>query len=177
MTEPFLSQGELEQAAFELLTCSSISRYVRQAKNEAARSRVFRTLQVQPQLAKRIITRIRELRRALVKRKQRDVPEIEMAVLLAGLSRTAFREVDELLVEIGLLETPVFSLLSALSRILRQERPTSISILLQEPPSPGARESDSYKNGSSDFTFPIPGFKRIPQSIKNIPTEMKEMWA
>ena len=120
--DTLLKQEELADAAFDLLTSSSFERYARMAKRAAARSQLHGDLKTAPEMIPRVVRRAKELWRTLRRSGQRDVPEIELAVLLAMLAQTSTPEVDELLVDLSLVDSPTVAWAGALARKLLHER-------------------------------------------------------
>jgi len=124
----FLSTEELENAAFYLLTSSSVERYVRIAKNIATQSGVSAQLQANSDLAMPLLVRARQLWRRILLNACRDVPEFELAVLLPVLAKTALPEVSDFLLSLASIDRHNCAWISALARRLCQERPTNVDL-------------------------------------------------
>lgn len=114
--------GELNDAAFALLTTSSLGRYIRTAKEAATRSTLRRWLGREPERIPDILAHARTSWRAVLDTTERDVPEWELAIVLPILARTAGSEVDGLLQTVAVSERPNAAWLAALARRLLQER-------------------------------------------------------
>ena len=119
--EPLLSREELEDAAFYLLTCSSIERYVRMAKRVAAQSGLSDRVSTDPRLIHTLIDYARELWKKILSTTRRDISELELAVLLPILARTGVREVEYLLLALSLVDHTNAAWISGLARRLRLE--------------------------------------------------------
>jgi len=120
-----ISEEALKEAAFLLLTSSSIERYVRLSKTSFATQELRRALTIGAVTAPMLIERADRLWRQLLQVKQRDLPEVELATILATLAITAVPEVSKLLERISLIDGPSVAWISALARRLLQERPTN----------------------------------------------------
>lgn len=125
---PLFSKEELEDAAFYLLTCSSAERYARMAKDLAVRSKLSSDLKTNPDLTKGALRRARDLWKEILSNKQRDIPELELAVLLPLLAQTASSEVDDLLLALGLVDRPNAAWIGVLARRLRIERASNLDL-------------------------------------------------
>lgn len=112
----------LSKAAFALLSSSTVHRYARMAKSLAATSRLRSALYASQVTTKELFMHAEGLWRQLVGQKQRDLPEVELALILATLGETAVGEVDNLLIRISMTDKAPVSWISALARRLYHER-------------------------------------------------------
>lgn len=120
-TLPLLSSEQLADAAFHLLTSSSLDRYARMARGAATRSGLAQRVAAQPSLIPALLGRGRELLRELRRLSTRDVPEVELAMVLSTLAHTAEPAVGRLLRDIGVDDRPSLAWLAALARSLLKE--------------------------------------------------------
>ena len=90
-TSPILTEKELSQAAFDLLTSSSIKRYSHFAQQHgddlAARIHDAESIAKEVESIQDVILRAQALQREVATAQERDVQEVELAVLLATLVR------------------------------------------------------------------------------------------
>lgn len=124
--ESLLPENELAAVAFGLLTSSSIERYVHVARDAAAR--LTKQLQHVPTQWMRVVERAEHLWREAVQGTHREPAEVELAVLLSALARTATPGVDDLLAIISLIDQPPVAWLSALARNLRMHRSATLTL-------------------------------------------------
>jgi hypothetical protein len=124
--ESYLSETQMQDGAFLLLSSSSLDRYARMANLLA--QPILGRLREEPDSANRAVERSRRLLQELLLAGTRDLPEVELAALLAALSQTGIREVGKLLDEVGLLDAAPVLWISALARRLRQARVTTVSM-------------------------------------------------
>ena len=130
-SESFLSNDELEEAAFYLLTCSSIERYLRMAKQVAGQSKLSDRIRINPELIVSVIDRARETFKSILSTDRRDIPEFELAVLLCILTHVSAGEVDNLLLALSLADAPNIAWIRGLARKLRLERASNTDFTLQ----------------------------------------------
>jgi hypothetical protein len=138
-TSPFFSQEELADAAFAMLTSSSLERYARMAQQSAVHAQLREQMQRNPQLIPDLIRRANELRRTILRSAQRDVSEVELAVLLMVLSPTAASTVDQLLLDLSIVNWPAVAWISGLARRILQERRGHAEVIVWQPQQKGAR--------------------------------------
>ena len=122
-TTALFAEQELAEAAFDLLTSTSVDRYVRMAKQAAQRSKLSDRLRVEPTIIPEMLQHAKGLWRTLRGSTQRDVPEVELAILLALLAETGLRDIDSLLVDLSLVDSPTVAWIGALARRLLHARP------------------------------------------------------
>jgi hypothetical protein len=116
------SQGELADAAFALLTSSSLERYARMAQRAAMQAHLREQLRMNPEMIPELIGQANALRRALLRSAQRDVSEVELAMLLALLARSAAPAIDRLLLDLSVVDRPAVAWVSGLARLLQERR-------------------------------------------------------
>jgi hypothetical protein len=121
------TREELAEAAFVLLTSSTSSRYIRLAKRVALRSQLHARLKREPEMAAILVGHARTLWAQVLKAEQRDVFEIELALLLPVLAGTAEVGVEDLLLTLAVENRPVAAWISALARALLKERASNAS--------------------------------------------------
>jgi hypothetical protein len=122
ITSAVFSQEELADAAFALLTSSSLERYARMAHQAAVRTCLHEQLRMNPQLIPDLIRQTKARWRALLCGDRRDVPEVELAILLTLLAPTAAPAVDQLLIDLSIVDRPAVAWIAGLARRLLQER-------------------------------------------------------
>ena len=122
---PVLTQTETEDGALLLLSSSTIVRYSQVAKQLASRSQLKQRMVADPSMIREIVSYGRAQWCSLANSKQREVPEIEIAILLCLLVETGSPEVDALLSDVGLNNRPAVAWLAALARDLRTQRSTN----------------------------------------------------
>lgn len=115
----YFTHDELSDAAFELLTSSVLGRFARKAQEAAARSDLRTRVEQNPAILESLVRRARDLWQQLLQMEQRGVEEVELSLLLALLSETAWREVPDLLRDIGVVDKPVVAWVAGLARLLR----------------------------------------------------------
>jgi hypothetical protein len=120
-----LAKPELEEAASYLLTSSTVSRYIRLAREVANRSTLAAQLRSDPDFSSRLAMYARERWLELSSSPQRDVQEVELAIILPLLARAPLPSVEALLSDVGLSVRPSAAWIGALARHLISERPTN----------------------------------------------------
>jgi hypothetical protein len=121
-----LSEKFLQDAALELMTSSTIGRYVRVACRLATNEEVtsFESLEED-----KLIAMIGELWRTVLRASHREMSEVELAVLLAYAGKRSNRAIDDLLRMIGLGDrAPAAAWIGALARHLYAGRPSNESV-------------------------------------------------
>jgi len=116
----------LSDGAFLLLGSSSVSRYVRMAGQLAYETTLRNQIESGLVSTDDLLNRARELRAQLAAKKQRDVEEVELAIIIAITSEIASETASELLIELSLNDQPPLTWISALARRLFQERAANI---------------------------------------------------
>ncbi len=127
-TNQLISQVDLEDATFYLLTSSSIERYIRLSKKIASQSALISQIHDHPEFIEAVLMRARILSQQVLILEKRDVAEFELSVLLPVLARTASPVVDEILLTLALSDRSSAAWVSALARTLRSERPSDRDI-------------------------------------------------
>jgi hypothetical protein len=130
--ECVLSEDILREGAFLLLSSSSMNRYLRMAQGLARASSLQARLDIEELSVRDLVARAKWLWRELLSRNQRDVPEIELAIILAALTDNTAIEVSDLLVLVSLNDRPPVTWISALARRLYQSRAENEEIILWE---------------------------------------------
>lgn len=126
-----MEDEEAARVAFELLTCSSIERYVRMSKQAAARSPLRRMLLTSADRIHEVLGHARRLLGELRRSSRRDVPEVELAVILALLAQRADgSEAEDLMIKVAIEIRPSCRWLSALARQLLHEGSSDTTIEL-----------------------------------------------
>jgi hypothetical protein len=131
---PFFSDDELADAAADFITSSTLHRFALKAKEASRRARLRRHVQMVPQMIPSLVERAKSLWYELRRSSYRDIPEVELAILLALLSETAAPGVDELLVDVSLIDQPSVAWIGSLARRLLQEHASNTSRSLTEYP-------------------------------------------
>ena len=127
MTDTAIFPQELRAStAFELFASSSLPRYVRTAIAFSNHPDAVRAFQVKAPSAKELLTLADTLWRKLNDRSERGEEEVDLALLLAAVSRTALEEADELLVTIGMQDKAPLSWISGLARELYTHRSANL---------------------------------------------------
>ncbi|MBI3326726.1 MAG: hypothetical protein HYZ81_08500 [Nitrospinae bacterium] len=128
-------EEKLAEAAFDLLSSSSLERYARKADEHALSSALASELRRTPFIIPDLVDMARRLWRELIRASERDVPEVELALLLGLLAQTASSDVDELLVDLAIVEAPAAAWVSSLARRLLQRRGGNAdrSLWMREP--------------------------------------------
>jgi hypothetical protein len=121
-SENVMQLDELSDAAYALLTASSLGRYIQVAKQVASRSKLRHSLASQPERISRLVSEARHAWRGVLATSERDVFEWELGILLPILAQTAVPEIDGLLRAISLSERQNAAWLGALARRLVHER-------------------------------------------------------
>jgi hypothetical protein len=120
--DDLLNEEQRRRVAFDLLTSSGLDRYVASAQAAEVTQRLRQTLRILPDMEQVLIDRARSLSRQVLASKQRVEAEVDLAILLAALSGYASRQVDQLLAEVGLLDTLSAAWPAGLARRLRRDR-------------------------------------------------------
>ena len=126
MNSRWVEVAVLPEAAFLLSTSSSVNRYVRLAKSLAKASALADYLESGLINDVDLLNRCRELRNVLAAKKQRDVEEIELAVIMAILADVPTEAVSDLLLEFSVYDQSPLTWISALARKLVQDRAFNI---------------------------------------------------
>jgi hypothetical protein len=129
LTEEFLSEG-----VFMLFTCSSLTRYVRMAKLLAQTSGLRARIESGQVTFPDTLKRAEELWREMLRSKERELAEVELAAILAAVAEASIADVSDLLTRISLIDRPSVTWVSALARRLYQDRPTNHDITLPVQP-------------------------------------------
>jgi hypothetical protein len=139
---------ELANAAFDLLTSSTLERYARKAQEAAWGSRLVSKIRENPFLIPQLLDTARRLWRSLLCSVQRDVPEVELALLLSLLARTADPRVDPLLIDLSLIDRGPVTWISALARRLLGERTSNTEQALwqAQPVAMGYMRYETYNS-------------------------------
>jgi hypothetical protein len=136
---PFFSDQELADAAYDFLTSSTSNRFALKAKEAAQRARLRQQVAMVPQMTRSLVERAQTLWRNLRRSPRRDMPGVELAILLVLLSETATQGVDELLVDVSLVDQASVAWIGSLARHLLQERASNTDQHLAEAPLKGVR--------------------------------------
>lgn len=121
-----LSREELAEAAFELLTSSSLARYIRLAKTAGNRSSLHDRLRQQPEIIPELLKRVQFLWTSLLSSERREAFEFELAVLLPMLTHTSDPAVDRVLLKLAIADQPIAAWPAALARRLLRERSANL---------------------------------------------------
>ena len=134
MTKPqsLMSDQSLDEGAFMLLSCSSLSRYVRMAKSLAESSGLRDQIWTGVLSVQDALSRSRFLWSRVMRSAQRSLSEIELAAILAAIAETSSDEVSDILVQLSLQDQHSTAWISALARHLHQERPRNELCILPE---------------------------------------------
>jgi len=127
----FLSEQELSDAAFYLLTSSSTSRYLFVARQAAESSQLKQLILSSPHLLPELVERARSLWSVLLKGQERDASEVELAIVITILAETAEPEVDGLLQYFSIVDRSSSVWIAALARKLLQQRPSNMDIYIE----------------------------------------------
>lgn len=122
----------LSEAAFLLLSSSSVHRYVRMAQSLAASSPLRADLKSNRVTVQQVLRYAQKLWGGALGQKQRGLEEIELAVILAILQESSIEAVDELLIRMSVIDRPPVSWISALARRLYQERASNQEIRIAQ---------------------------------------------
>lgn len=132
-SDDFFSDQELADTAFRLLACSSLYSYVAVAKRASEQANVYARLRSDPGMAGVLVNRARELWKQLLSTTgQRDIAEVELAMLLPMLAHAATRDVDALLRALLLVEKPHAAWISALAKRLYADRSVNLDLTLTD---------------------------------------------
>ena len=115
------TEEELADASFLLLSSSCIARYTRIAQEKAAKIQLNEKLGIFT--VDGLISRAETLWKQIQQTTQRDVPEIELALILAGLAPIPNPRVNELLTQIKLDSGLSMRWISALANNLLRRGP------------------------------------------------------
>ena len=168
-----LSQEELEDAAFYLLTCSTVERYLRMAKSLALKVSLIGQLHSDPGLLETILARARTLRKQMLNSTKREAGEFELAVLLSILAQTASSQVNEDLLTLALWDRPPMAWISALARNLRSERSCDED-LIQHFVKDSSLEAGRTKNSADDDSIPLFDFSLTTSSPEKMVGQLDE---
>lgn len=128
------SETLLAEAAFDLLTSSTLERYIRMATRAVLHAQQQPNWQYNAQHIPNLVTHARSLWRQLLQRGQRDVPEVELALLLTLLAQSASPDIDDLLVICALTDHPAVTWLAALARrLLRDRASNKTEVVFHDP--------------------------------------------
>lgn len=122
---PLFSRDELAESAFELLTSSSVERYIRLAKGAADRSSLRLRLRQEPHILHSALDRAQVLWRELLCSEHREAGEFELAMLLPLLANASEPAVDGLLLRLATADRPNVAWPAALARRLLMGRSTN----------------------------------------------------
>jgi hypothetical protein len=111
--------------AFELLASSSLSRYARVARTAASHPDVQRAIAMHSISTSELLRETEDSWRFLAGQSGRHEKEVDLALLLAILAKSADRNVDRFLGQVGMRDHPPLSWVSALARSLSFERSAS----------------------------------------------------
>lgn len=120
-----LPENFLGQAAFMLLSSSTLNRYIRVAKSLAQSSTIRRNLELNLITVQDLINHADYLWRLVLKSRQRDIPEVELATILPIIANFATDEASEFLMRLSILDQPPATWISALARQLLNHRPAN----------------------------------------------------
>jgi hypothetical protein len=130
LNKTLLTEESLHEGAFMLLTCSSLTRYVRMAKLLAQTSGLRARIESGQVTFPDTLKRAEELWREMLRSKERELAEVELAAILAAIAQASIADVSDLLTRISLIDRPSVTWVSALARRLYQERPTNQEVTL-----------------------------------------------
>ena len=130
--ESLFSKEELAEGTFYLLSSSSVDRYVRMAKEVAFRTNLFSQVQADPTLTVGVLHRARNLWSDVLSAQKRTLSEIELALVLPILARTAAPQVDGLLGALLVVERPSATWINALAKRLCGERVVNQNVPLPD---------------------------------------------
>jgi hypothetical protein len=120
------SERFLQEAAFELMASSTIGRYVRVACRFASEDEMRRLEVLEDG---ELLRAIEDLWRVVLRSSQREMSEVELAVLLAYSAQRSSNDFDQLLGTIGLSDrAPAAAWIGALARHLYGKRPSNKSV-------------------------------------------------
>jgi len=122
----------LGEAAFGLFSSSSIERYILSAQRAAAQTHLQRRLREDEDLGPQLLERADAAWSAVCVASERDLHEVELAILLVVIAHTALRRSEELLRRIALAEHPAGAWVSALARRLLVQRSASPTLAAPE---------------------------------------------
>jgi len=117
--EHILTDAQLAAAAAALISSSSIGRYARLAARAAADAALSIRIRDEPRFGQRLLRWAEDAWPRVVGVKERDLAEIELAVVLSALGPTGLRGVDRLLERLAQVDQPSTAWVSALARQLR----------------------------------------------------------
>ena len=170
-TGSFFSDEVLAETAFDLLTSSTLERYIHMAIRAALRIQSHDQSVIYPERIRQLVTVVRNRWECLLRSAQRDTPEVELAILLCMLAQNAAPEVDELLVAVAIVDRPAVVWVAALARRLLQERAsnhTAVSWQVQ-PLFVSTSPSLNALRGSVVIQQKIPS--GVPSSFEEPPTD------
>lgn len=130
-----ISDHDLNEAAFRLLSSSSVARYRDMAESMA--QRVFRTeLCVDQDSFQARVTEATDLWSQIVGDRVRSLQEVRLAVILCSIAQAPGTSVDVLVKTIALSDPPQALWLSALARDLLRTRPSNVTYSTSQIRSP-----------------------------------------
>jgi len=113
-----LEESVLGQATLMLLSSSTVNRYIRLAKRLAESSDLKRKLELGLITSDELLEHADNLWRFVVESKERDLPEIELALILPIVSRFATEKAIEMLLRISVYDKTPAIWISTLARDL-----------------------------------------------------------
>ena len=122
---PFFPESIVARAAFELLSSSSIERYVRVADYFAATPELRLLLEVSDIGPADLLNEADARWRTLTRARQREPQEVELALLLGLLATSASPDVDAFLTRLALHDRLPLAWSSAHARELLRRRPSN----------------------------------------------------
>lgn len=155
------SDQELADAAFDLLASSTLDRYARMAEQAALHSRIADELRRNPHIIPQLLDAVKQRWVALRRCSQRDVPEVEVALLVSLLAQTAAPQVDDLLKDLSLVDCGPVAWISALARRLLRERTSNTERSLWPVP-PETIRYETRNSAAVRYRLTI----QLPLSIK-----------
>jgi hypothetical protein len=132
--EELLSDDVRRAAAFDLLTSSNIERYADSAQSSMGAQRLRQVLRILPDLEPALVARARDSLRRILASKERSDAEIDLALILAALASSGSSAIDQVLAEVGLVDTPSAAWCAALARRLRRARAVSVGVRFSHDP-------------------------------------------
>jgi|SRR5882724_6524677 len=117
----WIEKAVMCEGAFLLFSSSSATRYVRMAKQLAEDSALKDHLACGAISIEELINRARKLHTVIASKDQRDIEEIELAIIMAILSETASDQAFDLLADFSLYDRNSLAWISAAARNLFQQ--------------------------------------------------------
>ncbi len=128
--QPFLhEEAFLGESAIMLLASSSLNRYVRIAKTLATASPLRLKLEGGRLTIQDLLIHADSLWRRILNSRERDLPEVELAVILPIVADLATDEAADLLIRVSMQDQVPAAWISALARHLFQQRATNEEFL------------------------------------------------